>query len=112
MFTTLINRESEVDDHSFLIKGLSIEGVEWNSSQGLFISDNMSTKLENICFTWHKCSPGDQKKLMDDEVFVPLYLNNMRQKLVLSVKMKLPSNSKIGPKKLFQRGIALIAWNA
>ena len=102
--------EDKVDDHSFLIKGLTIEGVEWNSRQGIVISDNMSSRLENICFSWVKCSPGDQKKLVEREMFVPLYLNNSRQNLVLSVKLTIPEGCDISAKKLFQRAIALIAW--
>ena len=109
LHVSLAQGSSMVDQNSFLISGLTIEGVEWDH-RGIVISDNMSSRLGNVQFSWVKCEPGDQKKLNEGEIFIPLYLNNTRNNLILSLKFTLPSNCPVGPKKLFQRGIALISW--
>lgn len=58
-------------------------------------------------FTWVKVTPAE-RILKPDQILVPVYLNRHRQNLLFSVKMNsygLSSNT------LYQRGIALIAWN-
>jgi dynein heavy chain 1 len=99
---------AEVDDNSFLIDNIWIEGVNW-TRQGIELTNEMSTHLSKLRFTWQKCAPIDVKRLDKGEMFVPLYLNSTRRNLILSFKMDI-SQSSVSEKLLYQRGIALITW--
>lgn len=66
-----------VDEDSFLVNNLWIEGVKWSKS-GLELSDDMVHHLRNVKFSWAKCKPEDAKILKKDEIFIPLYLNSER----------------------------------
>ena len=101
--------EKMVGGDSFLVKNLWIEGVKWDK-EGLSLSDDMSHHLKNVEFNWEKCSPQDINNLQDGEMFIPLYLNSSRQNLILKLKFDI-KGADISEKALYQRGIALIAWN-
>lgn len=98
----------EVDNNSFLVNNIWIEGISWNK-EGLELTNDMSTHLQKLKFTWSKCTPIDVKRLDKGEMFVPLYLNSTRRNLILSFKLDI-SQSSISEKLLYQRGIALITW--
>ena len=85
-----------------------IQGVKWTQN-GFEFADEMTHHLTNIKFTW-KPVQHDSSEQPDNEIYVPLYLNETRQNLILSAKFKIDSN-KISKKALYQRGIAFIAWN-
>ena len=102
---TFSNNNNTIEEDSFLVKNLWIEGVEWKIDK-FILSDEMSCHLKNVVFSWVKADFGDLK---DGEIFVPLYLNSDRQNLILKVKVNV-SNSGISDKILYQRGIAFIAW--
>ena len=97
-----------VDDSSFLVKNIWIEGVNWTKS-GLELSDDMTNHLKNVKFTWEYCSAAEIKKVKDGEIMIPLYLNSTRKNLILSLKFDIRTSS-VSEKQLYQRGIALIAW--
>jgi hypothetical protein len=46
--------EKQVDEDSFLVNNLWIEGVKWNKS-GFELSDEMVHHLKGLKFTWVKC---------------------------------------------------------
>lgn len=97
----------EVGDDSFLVEGLSIEGGTWRSAS-LTMSKELSNPVKTVKFTWVKINPEDKYKLQEDQIFVPVYLNNTRKNLLFSVKLNCGS---IPRNNLYQRGIALIAWS-
>lgn len=96
----------EVEDDSFLIEGLGIEGGEWHG-KSLSMSKELANTVKTVKFTWIKINPEDKHRLSDQQIFVPVYLNSTRKNLLFSVKLDcgtIPRNN------LYQRGIALIAW--
>ena len=46
--------EKQVDEDSFLVNNLWMEGVKWNKS-GFELSDEMVHHLKGLKFTWVKC---------------------------------------------------------
>ena len=101
-------QDEVVDEDSFLVKNLWIEGIKW-SKKGFELSDEISHHLKNIKFKWIKCKLADAKTLKKDEIFVPLYLNSSRQNLLMPIKFKIDS-SIIDETQMYQRGICFIAW--
>lgn len=67
--------QKQVDDDSFLVKNLWIEGVKW-SRTGFELGDEMVYHLKDLQFKWVKCKPEETKQLKSNEIFVPLYLNS------------------------------------
>ena len=104
---SLVNKD-EVDDDSFLVSNMWIDGVNWIDNE-FKLSDEMSHHLRNIKFTWVKCKANEEKSLNEGEIFVPLYLNSDRQNLIMPLKVDI-SKSDISEKTLYQRGMAFIAW--
>lgn len=96
-----------VDEDSFLVDGLSIEGGEW-TGKSLAMSKELSNSVKTVKFTWIKINPEDKLRLTNEQIFVPVYLNSTRKNLLFSVKLDCGS---IPRNNLYQRGIALIAWN-
>lgn len=86
---------------------MNIEGAGWSVEQNLLTLNNEGSKsLNPILFTWLKV---ENRKLDNNELMVPVYLNKNRKNLIFSLKMK--CDSKV-PKELFyQKAVALIAWN-
>lgn len=99
--------ESQVDENSFLVKGLRIEGVNW-TSQGLKAEPSISFDLPNVKFTWTKSQ--NVKQLKPSEIQIPIYLNNLRKNLLTSIKFDISGGS-LTEKDLYQKGLALILWH-
>lgn len=102
-----IHDGSSVGDDSFLVEGLALQGGDWKS-ESLSMSKDLTNHLKVIKCTWIKINPEDKNKLTEDQIFVPVYLNVTRKNLLFSIKLNcknIPRNN------LYQRGIALIAWN-
>jgi dynein heavy chain 1 len=96
-----------VDDNSFLVDGLVIQGGAWTGAS-LSMSKELTNTVKTIKCTWIKINPADKYKLNDDQIFVPVYLNQTRKNLLFSIKLNcanIPRNN------FYQRGIALIAWH-
>lgn len=49
-------KEKIVDDDSFLVNNLWVEGVKW-SENGFELVDEMVHHLKNLQFKWVKCAP-------------------------------------------------------
>lgn len=81
------------------MNNLWIEGVKWDKT-GFSLSDEISYHLKNIKFTWKVIKAQDSKKLEENEIFVPLYLNSERQELILPIKFKIDP-SKATEKQLY-----------
>eukprot|EP01016_Furgasonia_blochmanni_P042655 TRINITY_DN567_c0_g1_i1.p1 TRINITY_DN567_c0_g1~~TRINITY_DN567_c0_g1_i1.p1 ORF type:complete len:874 (+),score=315.79 TRINITY_DN567_c0_g1_i1:204-2825(+) len=100
---------SDLDDDSFLITGMTIEGAEWDAQTKLLkLNKDLSALLPPLVFKWIKVDKDQLKVTADDELFVPVYLNKSRANLIFSVKMNCGNLQKT---QLYQRGLALIAWN-
>lgn len=69
--------ESPVDDNSFLIKELSIEGARWEG-EALSESKTLTNDVRIVKCTWIKVVPSDKNKVIDGEIMVPVYLNRNR----------------------------------
>ena len=97
-----------VDDDSFLVSKMYIEGVNW-TKEGVSLSNSIVNELTNIKFTWKKINPTDADKTKPSELFVPIYLNNSRANLLMSIKLDV-GNCKFSHNQLYQRGIAFVLW--
>lgn len=99
---------SEVDDNSFLAVGMNVEGASWDkNTQKLLNSSEVTTPIGSILFTWNHV-PKESRTVSEDEIMVPVYMNKFRKQLIFSLKMNLGSLSR---NVLYQKAIALIAWN-
>lgn len=97
-----------VDEDSFLVEKMYIEGVDW-TPEGVSLSESMVNELHNIKFTWTKINPADALKVKENELFVPIYLNNNRSELLKSIKLDV-GNCSFTKNQLYQRGIAFVLW--
>ena len=97
----------EVDDDSFLINGLTIQGCKW-------VTDNLQTTqvltnpVQTVKASWFKSDVKQREKLNEHEIFVPVYLNQTRKNLLFSVRQNCEG---LAPNYLYQRGAGLVAWN-
>lgn len=98
--------EQPVGDESFLLKDLTLEGAEWEG-ETLMVSSQLSNQLKTIKCTWFKAEAAVRGKAQEGEIMVPVYLNQTRQNLLFSVKLK---SGSIERNFLYKRGIALIGW--
>ena len=102
-----IYENEEVEEDSFLISGLFIEGADWNrSSKQITLVDEMRFALPTIKFTWTRVEKANKGNVPSDEILVPVYLNKSRAHLLFSVKIKCGDIAKT---TLYQKGLALIA---
>ena len=102
----LVKNISNVDNTCFVLKGLCIEGAEWDYEQGnLIMTDSLFSQLPPFLLKW-----SVKKKANLDNLFpIPVYLNTMRKNLLFSVFIK--NESILTDSGWYQRGIALISWN-
>ena len=100
--------ENNVDENSFLVKGMYIEGIRWTDN-GIEAHKDISFPLKNLKFSWVKNNSVDKKQLKENQILIPLYLNAQRTTLLTSIKFDIV-DSKLSETILYQRGIALIAW--
>ena len=104
-----LTRENIVNENSFMVKDMKIEGVDWNF-KGLKTHSKISFDLPNVCFEWVDCESTEIKTLKEGEIFVPIYLNDTRQNLLVPVKFDIKSSG-LTEQVLYQRGIALVSWS-
>ncbi|MCQ2815661.1 MAG: AAA family ATPase [archaeon] len=97
---------SDVPSTNYVIKGLCIEGAEWNYDSGkLVMTDNLFTQLPPFMMKWSAKKDTDMSSMFP----IPVYLNTIRKNLLFSVYIK--NESGLTDYDLYQRGIALISWN-
>lgn len=99
--------EQPVDNDSFLLKRLSIEGARWEG-ETLSESKTLNNEVATVKCTWVKISNDERGKVEEDSILVPVYLNKTRANLLFSVKLKRGAMSR---NFLYKRGVALITWN-
>ena len=102
----LVKDTSIVDKCSFVLKGLCIEGAEWDyETSKLIMTDNLFCQLPPFLLKWTIKKDTDLSKMFP----IPVYLNNSRKNLLFSVHIR--NDSVLSDSDWYQRGIALISWN-
>jgi len=102
-----IGVDAPENDQCFILHNTSIEGAQWNSkTNSIEVGDNLSCPLPSVMIKWVHKSQVD--KLSKDQLQVPVYLNNSRNKLLFSIKL---ASGDMPQYLWYQRGIALISWN-
>jgi dynein heavy chain 1 len=102
----LVKDTSIVDKCSFVLKGLCIEGAEWDyEASKLIMTDNLFCQLPPFLLKWTIKKDTDLSKMFP----IPVYLNNSRKNLLFSVHIR--NDSVLSDSDWYQRGIALISWN-
>ena len=102
----LVKDVSSVEKTAFVLKGLCIEGAEWDyNTDKLIMTDNLFCQLPPFFLKWSIKKDTDLSKMFP----IPVYLNNMRKNLLFSVYIK--NDSVLSDSDWYQRGIALISWN-
>jgi dynein heavy chain 1 len=102
----LVKTITNVDKTSFVLKGLCIEGAEWNYDQDkLLMTDSLFSQLPPFLLKWSVKKNADLKNIFP----IPVYMNTMRKNLLFSVFIK--NESVLTDSDWYQRGIALISWN-
>lgn len=87
---------------------MRIDGGCWNENNVIVPigeNDEIGRPLPKMLLTWERVKDSE-KPLKEDEMMIPVYLNQTRKNLILSLRVK------CGEKKtlLYQKGIALISW--
>ena len=102
----LVKNITSIDNTCFVLKGLCIEGAEWNYDQSkLIMTDSLFSQLPPFLLKW-----SVKKNVNLSNIFpIPVYLNTMRKNLLFSVYIK--NESVLSDSDWYQRGIALISWN-
>jgi len=106
-------KEQEIANNpqGFVVTGLSIEGAEYNASQGkIRLSEALSSVLPSVNLKWvnkHKV-PDHEREDGQDFIQIPVYLNKQRNILLFSVRI--PTHA-IPQYTWYQRGVSLFAWN-
>ena len=102
----LVKEINSIEKNAFVLKGLCIEGAEWDySSNKLIMTDNLFCQLPAFLLKWNIRKNTDLGKMFP----IPVYLNNSRKNLLFSVFIK--NDSVLSDSDWYQRGIALISWN-
>jgi len=99
------------DAESFSVKGLTIEGAEWDMNSGggqLATTDELFIALPTTRLKWvHKDS--DEYKATDGFLRVPVYLNTCRNLLITAFKLRTPKE--LPDSTWIQRSVCLTLWN-
>ncbi len=98
--------DQKIDDESFLITGLRIEGGNWTTSDDIRPigeKEEIGKGLPSMLMTWRKV---ENKTLESDEMMIPVYLNRTRKNLIMSLRVKCGKNKTT----LYQKGISVIGW--
>jgi len=102
----LVKNITNVDKTSFVLKGLCIEGAEWNYDEDkLIMTDSLFSQLPPFLLKWSIKKNANTKNLFP----IPVYMNTIRKNLLFSVYIK--NESVLSDSDWYQRGIALISWN-
>ena len=102
----LVKNITSVDNTCFVLKGLCIEGAEWNYEQNkLIMTDSLFSQLPPFLLKWSVKKNANLSNIFP----IPVYLNTMRKNLLFSVFIK--NESVLSDSDWYQRGIALISWN-
>ena len=102
----LVKNITNVDNTCFVLKGLCIEGAEWNYDESkLIMTDSLFSQLPPFLLKWSVKKNANLEKVFP----IPVYLNTMRKNLLFSVFIK--NESVLTDSDWYQRGIALISWN-
>ena len=100
---------NESDETSFIVSGLVLEAASWNNEENqLSTTRDMSYKMPPVLFTWKLKSEEDdnEENNTNNEILIPVYLNEMRLELLFAVKLNGPSD--LPSKYWYQRGVALL----
>ena len=102
----LVKNITTVDKTSFVLKGLCIEGAEWNYDEDkLIMTDSLFSQLPPFLLKWTAKKDANMQNIFP----IPVYMNTMRKNLLFSVFIK--NESVLTDSDWYQRGIALISWN-
>ena len=102
----LVKNITSIDNTCFVLKGLCIEGAEWNYEQNkLIMTDSLFSQLPPFLLKWSVKKNSNLSNIFP----IPVYLNTMRKNLLFSVFIK--NESILSDSDWYQRGIALISWN-
>jgi len=102
----LVKNITTVDKTSFVLKGLCIEGAEWNYDEDkLIMTDSLFSQLPPFLLKWSVKKDANMKSIFP----IPVYMNTMRKNLLFSVFIK--NESVLSDSDWYQRGIALVSWN-
>ena len=102
----LVKNITSIDNTCFVLKGLCIEGAEWNYEQNkLIMTESLFSQLPPFLLKWSVKKNSNLSNIFP----IPVYLNTMRKNLLFSVFIK--NESILSDSDWYQRGIALISWN-
>ena len=102
----IVKKVGIVHKNEFVLKGLCMEGAEWDFEENkLVMSDDLYKLLPPIILKWEVKTEKREKNIFP----IPVYINNMRKNLLFSVYIT--NDSELAASDWYQRGISLISWN-
>lgn len=98
-----------LEDCTFRICGLVMEGAAWNSDANtLALSSSVRTSLGPALFTWMPRAEVPEPEATTTMVTLPVYLNQSRRQLLFNVQLRAPVSIPISVWQ--QRGVCLLTW--
>ncbi|CAD8134930.1 unnamed protein product [Paramecium octaurelia] len=103
----IIPEDQGIDEDSFVIEGVSMEGGHLDSKTlQVRIVNEISVALKPMTLKW--CKTAQKGVVGDDEIVLPVYLNKTRKNLIFSLKVKM---GKLNRYTLYQKGLSFILFN-
>ncbi|KAJ8666435.1 hypothetical protein QAD02_008097 [Eretmocerus hayati] len=98
--------DSSVDDCSFAVTGLKLQGAQCKNNQ-LYLTSTIMTDLHVTVLRWvrHSSTDLDHKKLC-----LPVYLNCMRTELLFTIDLNVAPNQ--DAHSFYERGVAILVSTA
>lgn len=96
---------------TFIFENFTLHGAKWHDG-ALALSNEVSTILPRVNFTWKLASTIDSKKLQDSQAYcnIPVYLNSLRLHYLFSVRLACPTDI---PANIWnQRGTCITVWHS
>ena len=94
---------SSSSSNAFLVKSILLHGAAWNEK--LVLSSRIRTMLDCVSFEWMLPNEETSAEAGLTHVVLPLYLNETRTSLLLSVRLN--SDCDIPDSMWYQRGVSL-----
>jgi len=95
----------KADDCSFIATGLKLQGGECVDNK-LSLSDSITSDLHETCLRWNKIDPMNPPTLAENDVTLPVYLNQTRVDLLFTLDVS--TSGEVATLSFYERGVAFI----
>lgn len=92
-------------DDGFIVKGLNLEGAQWNEGAGaLAMTPELSSKMPECVFRWIRYQDAQLENMTE----LPVYINSQRNKVLFAIRL---NGGEYSSNAWYQRGVGLTVWS-